>query len=111
MPTTAAFVSQKGGVGKSTLARLLAIGAIHRGCKTLLADFDLDQLTCVEWGALRMRSARRGQLEDRQTFPWLCPRIGWPPTPYRRGTPIGALCRNSSRNSMSGTDRMPFQQY
>ena len=51
VPTTAAFVSQKGGVGKSALARLLAVGAIHRGRKTLLADFDLDQLTCVEWGA------------------------------------------------------------
>src|SRR5260370_9483849 len=53
-PTTTAFVSQKGGVGKSALARLLAVGAIHRGRKTLLADFDLDQLACVEWGALRM---------------------------------------------------------
>jgi chromosome partitioning protein len=48
MPTTIAFVSQKGGVGKSALARLLAIGAINRGRKALLADFDLDQLTCVE---------------------------------------------------------------
>ena len=47
-PTTAAFVSQKGGVGKSTLARLLAVGAAHRGHRTLLADFDLEQLTCVE---------------------------------------------------------------
>ena len=45
VPTTAAFVSQKGGVGKSALARLLAVGALHRGRKTLLADFDLDQLT------------------------------------------------------------------
>ena len=53
IPMTAAFVSQKGGVGKSALARLLAIGAIHRGRRTLLADFDLDQLTCVEWGALQ----------------------------------------------------------
>ena len=35
IPTTAAFVSQKGGVGKSALARLLAVGAIHRGRKTL----------------------------------------------------------------------------
>ena len=39
-PTTVAFVSQKGGVGKSALARLLAVGAIHRGRKTLLADLD-----------------------------------------------------------------------
>ena len=64
-PTTAAFVSQKGGVGKSTLARLLAVGAIHRGRKTLLADFDLDQLTCVEWGALRMRASLEPEVDTR----------------------------------------------
>jgi chromosome partitioning protein len=64
-PTTAAFVSQKGGVGKSALARLLAIGAIHRGRKTLLADFDLDQLTCVEWGALRLRASLEPEVDTR----------------------------------------------
>ena len=64
-PTTAAFVSQKGGVGKSALARLLAIGAIHRGRKTLLADFDLDQLTCVEWSAQRLRSGLEPEVETR----------------------------------------------
>ena len=65
-PTTAAFVSQKGGVGKSALARLLAVGAIHRGRKTLLADFDLDQLTCVEWGALRLRASLERSLRALQ---------------------------------------------
>jgi chromosome partitioning protein len=65
IPTTVAFVSQKGGVGKSTLARVLAIGAIHRGRKTLLADFDLDQLTCVEWGALRMRANIEPEIDAR----------------------------------------------
>jgi chromosome partitioning protein len=65
VPTTAAFVSQKGGVGKSALARLLAIGAIHRGRRTLLADFDLDQLTCVEWGALRMRASIEPEVDAR----------------------------------------------
>ncbi len=65
VPTTAAFVSQKGGVGKSTLARVLALGAIHRGRKTLLADFDLDQLTCVEWGALRMRASIEPEIDAR----------------------------------------------
>jgi chromosome partitioning protein len=64
-PTTAAFVSQKGGVGKSALARLLAVGAIHRGRKTLLADFDLDQLTCVEWGALRLRASLEPEVDTR----------------------------------------------
>jgi chromosome partitioning protein len=65
IPTTAAFVSQKGGVGKSALARLLAIGAIHRGRRTLLADFDLDQLTCVEWSALRMRANLEPEVDTR----------------------------------------------
>ena len=50
-PTMAAFVSQKGGVGKSTLARRAGGRRSHRGRKTLLADFDLEQLTCVEWSA------------------------------------------------------------
>ncbi len=65
VPTTAAFVSQKGGVGKSTLARVLAVGAIHRGRKTLLADFDLDQLTCVEWGAARLRASIEPEIDTR----------------------------------------------
>jgi chromosome partitioning protein len=64
-PTTAAFVSQKGGVGKSTLARVLAVGAIHRGRRTLLADFDLDQLTCVEWSAARMRASIEPEIDTR----------------------------------------------
>ncbi|MGA2042892.1 MAG: ParA family protein [Roseiarcus sp.] len=59
------FVSQKGGVGKSTLARLLAVGAAHRGHKTLLADFDLEQLTCVEWNATRMRHGVEPEIDAR----------------------------------------------
>lgn len=49
------FVGQKGGVGKSSLARLLSVGAARAGRKVLLADFDLDQLTCLEWNAVRLR--------------------------------------------------------
>ena len=64
-PTTAAFVGQKGGVGKSTLARVLAVGATHRGRNTLLADFDLDQLTCVEWGAARLRANIEPEIDAR----------------------------------------------
>jgi chromosome partitioning protein len=65
VPTTAAFVSQKGGVGKSTLARVLTVGAIHRERKTLLADFDLDQLTCVEWAAARLRAGVEPEVDAR----------------------------------------------
>ena len=46
-PTTAAFVSQKGGVGKSTLARLLAVGAM-----------------CVAAGLLATRKLRAADPSD-----------------------------------------------
>lgn len=49
------FIGQKGGVGKSALARVLAVSAARRGCRVLLADFDLEQLTCLEWNAIRLR--------------------------------------------------------
>ena len=39
--------------------------AIYRGRKTLLADFDLDQLTCVEWGAARMRASIEPEIDTR----------------------------------------------
>jgi len=63
--TTVSFVSQKGGVGKSTLARLLAVGAAYRGHKALLADFDLEQLTCVEWNAARQRGGIEPEIDAR----------------------------------------------
>ena len=62
---TVSFVSQKGGVGKSTLARLFAVGAAHRGHRTLLADFDLEQLTCVEWNATRLNNAVEPDIDAR----------------------------------------------
>src|SRR5271170_5323114 len=62
---TVSFVSQKGGVGKSTLARLIAVGAARRGLRTLLADFDLEQLTCVEWSALRQKNAIEPEIDAR----------------------------------------------
>jgi chromosome partitioning protein len=63
--TTVSFVSQKGGVGKSALARLFAVGAAHRGQRALLADFDLEQLTCVEWNAARMLAAIEPEIDAR----------------------------------------------
>ena len=64
-PLTVSFVSQKGGVGKSTLARLFAVGAAHRGLRPLLADFDLEQLTCVEWNAIRLQNAVEPDIDAR----------------------------------------------
>jgi len=51
------FASQKGGVGKSTLARSTAVALACAGRKVLLADFDVGQRTCLRWAA--QRRARR----------------------------------------------------
>ena len=51
------FTSQKGGVGKSTLARSTAVALAYAGRKVLLADFDAEQGTCLRWHA--QRQARR----------------------------------------------------
>jgi chromosome partitioning protein len=49
MPVVVAFVSQKGGVGKSTLARALATFAVAHGLRTKLADLDVAQKTVTIW--------------------------------------------------------------
>jgi chromosome partitioning protein len=51
------FTSQKGGVGKSTLARSTAVALACSGRNVLLADFDVEQRTCLRWHA--QRQARR----------------------------------------------------
>jgi chromosome partitioning protein len=54
MSTIIAFVSQKGGVGKSTLARALAREAAVGGFKTKIADLDTQQGTSVDWHRTRL---------------------------------------------------------
>ena len=54
--TIIAFISQKGGVGKSTLARLLSVEATKKKLKTLLADCDHQQKTSWEWTQWRKES-------------------------------------------------------
>ena len=63
----ASFIGQKGGVGKSTLARVLAVAAAREHYKVLIGDFDLEQLTCVEWSAMRMRHGIEPDI-DAQAF-------------------------------------------
>jgi len=46
--TIVAFISQKGGVGKSTLSQALAVEASKKKLKTLLADYDPQQKTSFE---------------------------------------------------------------
>ncbi len=56
MATIIAFVSQKGGVGKSTLARALAREAAAGGLKTKIADLDTQQGTSVDWHRIRLNA-------------------------------------------------------
>lgn len=49
-----AFVSQKGGVGKSTLARALASEAKKSELSVKLADLDIQQGTVTEWHRQRL---------------------------------------------------------
>jgi chromosome partitioning protein len=56
MATIIAFVSQKGGVGKSTLARALAREASAGGLKTKIADLDTQQGTSVDWHRTRLHA-------------------------------------------------------
>jgi chromosome partitioning protein len=47
------FVSQKGGVGKSTLSRALATSAAAAGTKVTVADLDAQQETLKRWAERR----------------------------------------------------------
>lgn len=44
-----ALAGQKGGVGKSAIARALAVVATEAGLETKIADLDTKQLTAVNW--------------------------------------------------------------
>ena len=53
MTYTVAMVAQKGGVGKSTLARIIAVEAAKGGLQVKIADLDTQQTTSVNWAARR----------------------------------------------------------
>jgi chromosome partitioning protein len=53
MPVVIGLVSQKGGTGKSTLARALGAVVAAGGYKLTIADLDPSQDTVVEWDKLR----------------------------------------------------------
>lgn len=50
------MVSQKGGVGKSTLARMMAREFVEGGLATKIADLDTQQQTCTNWAGRRAES-------------------------------------------------------
>jgi chromosome partitioning protein len=49
MAVIVGIASQKGGVGKSTLARMLAVGYAAGGWDVLIADLDTKQATSLDW--------------------------------------------------------------
>jgi len=53
--TIIAFISQKGGVGKSTLSQAFAVEAKKQKIKVLLADCDSQQATSQEWNKIKGR--------------------------------------------------------
>ena len=58
MGVVVSFVSQKGGVGKSTLARALAREAAAGGLSVKVADLDVQQGTLVNWQRRRLAAGR-----------------------------------------------------
>lgn len=66
-------VGQKGGPGKSTLARLLAVGVIRAGMAAAIADLDHTQKTILDWAAKREKL--RASLTDKVKLP----KTGMPP--------------------------------
>lgn len=65
-----AFVSQKGGVGKSTLARAVAREFHVNGFQVKLADMDVQQATTVNWHVRRLNAGLDpiGSVECFRTF-------------------------------------------
>src|SRR5215470_5865866 len=58
MPVVVTFLSQKGGVGKSTLARSFAVALARAKVNVLLADCDDHQSTVVKWNEVRVENQR-----------------------------------------------------
>jgi chromosome partitioning protein len=56
MALIVAMVSQKGGVGKSTLARLLACEFAGQGWNVKIGDLDISQATSFQWRTRRLQN-------------------------------------------------------
>ena len=57
------LVSQKGGVGKSTLARLLARELAQNGMLVKIADLDTQQATCTAWASDRAEAGIEPEIQ------------------------------------------------
>jgi chromosome partitioning protein len=57
------MVSQKGGVGKSTLARMMAREFVSGGLTTKIADLDTQQQTCTNWAGRRAENSIEPEIQ------------------------------------------------
>ncbi len=57
------FISQKGGVGKSTLARLIGVEMARAGWRVLIADLDAKQGTSTKWHGRRVTNELEPDLD------------------------------------------------
>ena len=57
------MVSQKGGAGKSTLARLLARELAQNGMTVKIADLDTQQTTCTAWASDRAEAGLEPEIQ------------------------------------------------
>lgn len=57
------MVSQKGGAGKSTLARLFARELVKDGFAVKIADLDTQQTTCTEWASDRAEAKLEPEIQ------------------------------------------------
>ncbi|MEO1181048.1 MAG: ParA family protein [Cyanobacteria bacterium J06636_28] len=62
MSNTISILGQKGGVGKSTLARILAREFTANDWDVLLADMNIEQATCLTWNQRRKKNELEPQL-------------------------------------------------
>jgi len=67
MPVVLSIIGQKGGVGKSTLARAIAVVAVQGELRVKLLDLDIGQQTSVRWSSTRATS-RSPQKIDAEAF-------------------------------------------
>jgi chromosome partitioning protein len=57
------IVSQKGGVGKSTLARLFAVELAKAGFLVKIADLDTQQTTSTDWSSDRYENSVKPDIQ------------------------------------------------
>lgn len=67
MPVILSIIGQKGGVGKSTLARAVSVVAVQGGLRVKLVDLDIGQQTSVRWSTTRAMSRMLNPV-DAQAF-------------------------------------------